>query len=128
MSFLKKDQSAYLASEKRLFWMALFIAPAIWFVFGIGALFSLLSLNPVSKLPNLLTIAVALGLTLPNLYGYMKCSKGTKQNRKFYVFANVFDFRCCRFRRETERTRAKLYWQCSIECRTTKCEIKHTQK
>ena len=73
--------------------MALFIAPAIWFVFGIGALFSLLSLNPVSKLPNLLTIAVALGLTLPNLYGYLKCSKGTFARRHTHARVRLFDYR-----------------------------------
>ena len=46
-----------------------------WAVIGILALFSMLSLKPLAVVPKLLVVALALGLTVPNLYGYVKCSK-----------------------------------------------------
>jgi len=75
----KEDQSTVVAAEKRLFWIGVVAAPAVWGVLGILALFSLLSLDPLSVVPKLLVVVLALGLSLPNLYGYLKCAKDSTE-------------------------------------------------
>jgi hypothetical protein len=71
----KEDQSTVVNAEKRLFWIGVIAAPLAWGVLGVLGLFSLISLTPLSVVPKLLVCALGLGLSLPNLYGYLKCSK-----------------------------------------------------
>lgn len=75
----KEDQSSVVDAERRLFWIGLIAAPLAWGVLGFLALFSLLSLQPLSVVPKLLVVTLALGLSLPNVYGYLKCAKDSTE-------------------------------------------------
>lgn len=55
------------AMDSRIFWGALYGAPAVWFLFSFLAIIGL-------KLDWLLICAVGLSLTGANVYGYFKCS------------------------------------------------------
>jgi hypothetical protein len=57
------------AEESRIFWMALYINPFGWCLFGIVALVKL-------ELDYLMVVAVALVLSVSNIIGYTKCRKG----------------------------------------------------
>jgi len=59
--------------ESRMFWMALILCPGMWCIFFIVALFAL-------KFKWLLLVMIALTLNGANLYGYIKCKFGTKEN------------------------------------------------
>ncbi|KAL1129102.1 hypothetical protein AAG570_013633 [Ranatra chinensis] len=56
-------------SESRIFWLALFIAPAFWAIFFLVAILSF-------KFKWLLLVSIALALSGANLYGYLKCKFG----------------------------------------------------
>lgn len=75
----KEDQSTVVAAEKRLFWIGVVVAPATWAVLAVLAVFSLISLTPLSVVPKLLVCVLGLGLSLPNLYGYLKCAKDSAE-------------------------------------------------
>ncbi|CAH1638471.1 unnamed protein product [Spodoptera littoralis] len=62
-------------NESRLFWMGLILCPAIWSTFFIFCLFGL-------KFKWMLLVLIALTLTGANLYGYIKCKFGAKENLK----------------------------------------------
>ncbi|XP_040293476.1 Golgi apparatus membrane protein TVP23 homolog B-like [Bufo gargarizans] len=60
-------------AESRIFWLGLISCPIIWVIFAFSALFSF----------NVKWLAVVImGVTLQgaNLYGYIKCKVGTRQN------------------------------------------------
>jgi hypothetical protein len=75
------DDSAIDPKESRLFWAALFLAPILWAVFGVVAIFSL-------QPKWILIIAVALSLSFSNIWGYIKCAKDAKE--RLATFANQY--------------------------------------
>ncbi|KAG0292876.1 Golgi apparatus membrane protein TVP23 A [Linnemannia gamsii] len=58
--------------DSRLFWTGLYVAPAVWVVFGILCILTF-------KLKWLLIVAVALALNFANVIGYTQCDKDAKQ-------------------------------------------------
>ncbi|KAK3807134.1 MAG: Golgi apparatus membrane protein tvp23 [Linnemannia elongata] len=58
--------------DSRLFWTGLYVAPAIWTVFGILCILTF-------KLTWLVIVAVALALNMANVIGYTQCDKDAKQ-------------------------------------------------
>ncbi|XP_068618449.1 uncharacterized Golgi apparatus membrane protein-like protein CG5021 isoform X1 [Battus philenor] len=62
-------------NESRLFWLGLILCPMIWSGFFLICLFSL-------KFKWMLLVLIALTLTGANLYGYVKCKFGAKENLK----------------------------------------------
>ncbi|CAG9089377.1 unnamed protein product [Plutella xylostella] len=71
----ESKQNRVNQNESRLFWLGLILCPLIW----TGFLFiSLLSL----KFKWMLLVLIALTLTGANLYGYIKCKFGAKENLK----------------------------------------------
>ncbi|KAJ3066396.1 Golgi apparatus membrane protein TVP23 A [Podochytrium sp. JEL0797] len=56
------------ATDSSVFWFSLYAAPAIWFVFGLGALLRL-------SFQWTLCVVVALVLNMANVVGYTRCHK-----------------------------------------------------
>lgn len=69
------------AQESRVFWMALILAPALWVIFFITALFGL-------KFKWMVPVLIALALNGANLYGYIKCHYGS--GKELNTAANDF--------------------------------------
>lgn len=75
------NQGRISAEESRLFWLALILAPAMWVIFLITALFGL-------KFKWMVPVCIALALNGANLYGYIKCHYGS--DKKINSAANDF--------------------------------------
>uniref|UniRef100_A0A1B6E0H6 Golgi apparatus membrane protein TVP23 homolog n=1 Tax=Clastoptera arizonana TaxID=38151 RepID=A0A1B6E0H6_9HEMI len=71
------------AAEARIFWIALMVAPAIWFLFFLLALLSF-------KFKWLLLVCIALTLNGANLYGYMKCKMGNSDQSMSSTVGDFF--------------------------------------
>ncbi|KAJ0178043.1 hypothetical protein K1T71_005866 [Dendrolimus kikuchii] len=69
------SQNRVNQNESRLFWMGLILCPIVWVVFFIFCLFSF-------KFRWMILVLIALTLTGANLYGYIKCKFGAKENLK----------------------------------------------
>ncbi|KAJ3334352.1 Golgi apparatus membrane protein TVP23 A [Blyttiomyces sp. JEL0837] len=54
--------------DSRVFWTALYVAPALWVLFGVGAILKF-------SFSWLLVVAVALVLNMANVIGYTRCEK-----------------------------------------------------
>lgn len=75
------NQGRISAQESRLFWLALILAPVMWVIFLITALFGL-------KFKWMVPVFIALALNGANLYGYIKCHYGS--DKKLNSAANEF--------------------------------------
>ncbi|KAF9984102.1 hypothetical protein BGZ65_000987 [Modicella reniformis] len=81
--FESRDQSRPLNPvDSRLFWTGLYVAPAIWVLFGI---LCILTFEPTW----LLIVAVALALNFANVIGYTQCDKDAKQKWASGFASNV---------------------------------------
>lgn len=68
-------QNRINANESRIFWMALILCPLFWSIIMIFCIFGL-------KFKWMLLVMIALALNGANLYGYLKCKFGAKENLK----------------------------------------------
>jgi hypothetical protein len=75
----KSQVHKHNAREVRIFWLGLVLAPALWSLFFIVALFGL-------KFKWLLVVAIALSLNFANLFGYLRCKFGSGSNLKDATF------------------------------------------
>lgn len=75
------NQERLNSQESRLFWVALILAPMLWVIFLIFALFGL-------KFKWMVPVLIALALNGANLYGYIKCHYGS--DKKLNSAANDF--------------------------------------
>ncbi|CAH4033013.1 uncharacterized Golgi apparatus membrane protein-like protein CG5021 isoform X1 [Pieris brassicae] len=71
----ESKQNRVNGNESRLFWLGLTLCPLIWSGFFIISLLSF-------KFRWMLLVMIALTLTGANLYGYVKCKFGAKENLK----------------------------------------------
>ncbi|XP_072312648.1 Golgi apparatus membrane protein TVP23 homolog B isoform X2 [Eucyclogobius newberryi] len=78
----RKGAVAHSASEARLFWLGLVVAPVLWSLLT----FTCLIYFRIKWLP---VVVMALVLNGANLYGYVKCKYGTKTSLKT-VATNYF--------------------------------------
>ncbi|KAI8620438.1 hypothetical protein BC830DRAFT_1059255 [Chytriomyces sp. MP71] len=66
--FESREGRAINATDANVFWFALYAAPAIWFVFGLGAIIRF-------SFQWTLCVVVALVLNMANVVGYSRCHK-----------------------------------------------------
>jgi hypothetical protein len=66
-------------SDNRVFWVSSYLTPAIWFLLIIV---SILKFN----LQNVSICVLAVGLSLTNLMGYIKCEKNHQQKLKGFLY------------------------------------------
>jgi hypothetical protein len=67
-----QDRSSLDTGESMIFWISLFVTPAVWILFLLSAI-----LPP--KPSYLVIVLVALSLNCANVVGYMKCRKDAKK-------------------------------------------------
>ncbi len=60
-------------ADSHFFWIGLFVAPGLWVIFFLTALFSL-------KFQWLVLVIIALVMTFSNLMGYLRCRLGSTQS------------------------------------------------
>jgi len=86
-SMEEQDRAGLDAKESTIFWISLFVVPAVWVLFLIASIFTF---SPSS----LIIVVVALALNAANVVGYMKCRKDAKQKVKSaatsFVFSQLF--------------------------------------
>ncbi|KAJ3105736.1 Golgi apparatus membrane protein TVP23 A [Phlyctochytrium bullatum] len=70
-------------TDSRVFWVALYAAPAIWGVFGLLALLQF-------SFSWLLVVIVAIVLNMANVIGYTKCEKDARQKVTSYISQNSY--------------------------------------
>jgi len=78
-----EDKSALSQTETMIFWISLFLAPAVWIVFFITGLLTF-------KFGWLLIVCVALALSFANIVGYLKCAKDAKKKIQNAATSFVF--------------------------------------
>lgn len=64
------DASNIAHIDHTVFWVGIYITPVVWLVLGLAALFRL---NFVWEI----IVVCALVLSFSNVYGYLRCAKGT---------------------------------------------------
>ncbi|KAJ3097487.1 Golgi apparatus membrane protein TVP23 A [Phlyctochytrium planicorne] len=69
--------------DSRVFWVALYATPAIWALFGVGALLKF-------SFSWLLVVIVAIVLNMANVIGYTKCEKDARQKLSNYIAGNSY--------------------------------------
>jgi len=79
-----EDKSQLSQSETMVFWISLFVAPAVWIIFFITGLLTL-------KFGWLLIVCVALALSIANIVGYLKCAKDAKKKIQNAASSFVFN-------------------------------------
>lgn len=57
-------------ADARLFWVGLFVAPAMWVIFFLTALFGF-------KFQWMILVIIGLTMTMSNLLGYLRCRLGS---------------------------------------------------
>ena len=60
-------------ADARLFWLGLIIAPAMWIIFFLTALFGF-------KFQWLILVIIGLSMSMSNLLGYLRCRLGSTQS------------------------------------------------
>ncbi|KAJ3220378.1 Golgi apparatus membrane protein TVP23 A [Dinochytrium kinnereticum] len=70
-------------TDSRIFWVALYTTPAIWGLFGIGALLKF-------SFSWLIVVIVAIVLNMANVIGYTKCEKDARQKLSNYIAGNSY--------------------------------------
>ncbi|XP_051851574.1 Golgi apparatus membrane protein TVP23 homolog C isoform X2 [Antechinus flavipes] len=70
---LNQDKRTSSEAESRIFWLGLISCPIIWVIFAFSALFSF-------KLKWLAVVIMGVVLQGANLYGYIRCKVGNKNN------------------------------------------------
>jgi len=83
-----EDKSVLNQTETMIFWISLFVTPAVWVVFFITGLLTL-------KFGWLLIVCVALALSFANIIGYLKCAKDAKKKiqsaASSFMFSQMFN-------------------------------------
>ncbi|KAM9002270.1 Golgi apparatus membrane protein TVP23 homolog B isoform X2 [Sarcophilus harrisii] len=70
---LNQDKRTSSEAESRIFWLGLISCPIMWVIFAFSALFSF-------KLKWLAVVIMGVVLQGANLYGYIRCKVGNKNN------------------------------------------------
>ncbi|KAI9360810.1 hypothetical protein DFJ73DRAFT_957114 [Zopfochytrium polystomum] len=81
--FESKENRVQNPVDYRVFWFSLYATPAVWIVFGLGALIKL-------SFSWLLCVAVALAFNITNLIGYTKCEKDARAKLTNYIANQSF--------------------------------------
>jgi hypothetical protein len=69
-------------ADSRVFWTALYVAPLLWGLFALGALFSF-------NFKWLLVVVVGLVLNGANLVGYWKCERDAKNKLQAFIAQRI---------------------------------------
>ncbi|KAJ3412382.1 pre-tRNA nuclear export protein [Chytridiales sp. JEL 0842] len=81
--FESRENRPVNAVDSRVFWVSLYAAPAIWVLFGIGAIFKL-------SVGWGLVVVVALVLNMANVIGYTRCEKDARARLTNFVASQGF--------------------------------------
>lgn len=78
-----RDQTRFDATERYIFWMALVVAPALWILFIAMAFFTF-------RWEWMVVAILGGGMTLANLYGYLRCTWNTTTEMTNYFTKLAF--------------------------------------
>ncbi|KAJ3191510.1 Golgi apparatus membrane protein TVP23 A [Irineochytrium annulatum] len=74
----REQNGAVNPVDSRIFWLSLYVTPAIWILLGIVAVFRL-------YFSWIVVVVVALVFNMANVIGYMKCQKDARQKVTNYI-------------------------------------------